>query len=264
MLIAQISDPHVRPAGFLYQGVVDSNGMFEQALKHIAALNPRPDLLLLTGDLVDEGRAEEYMELRRLLSQCVVPFRVIPGNHDDREQFRAAFSDQQYLPRGGALHYCLDEFDVRIVALDSCVPNRHHGNLDAQGLEWLERTLDADGLKPTLLMLHHPPFVSGIPYLDSYRFLEPAPLEALLRRFTNIELVVCGHVHRTMWRRWAGTIVCACPSTTTEIALQLHADAPPLSFVGPRGCLLHRWTPGDGIVTHLSNIGDSAGPYPFA
>lgn len=264
MLIAQISDPHIRPDGCLYQGVVDSNRMFEQALQHVGDLVPRPDLLLLTGDLVDTGEAEEYAVLRRLLSKCDIPYLVIPGNHDYREQFRAAFSDQHYLPRSGPLHYCIDDFDVRVVALDSCVPQRHHGALDAQGLAWLERTLAADIRKPTLVMLHHPPFVSGIPYLDAYRYLDPAPLEALLQRFTNIERVLCGHVHRTMLRRWAGTVVCSCPSSTTEIALQLLPDAKPLSFVGPRGCLLHLWTEADGMVTHLSHIGEQQGPFPFA
>lgn len=62
-----------------------------------------------------------------------------------------------------------------------------------------------------------------------------------MRSFDNIERVLCGHVHRTMLRRWAGTIVCSCPSSTTEIALRLAPQAAPASYLGRPGCMLHLW-----------------------
>lgn len=265
MLIAQLSDPHVRPEGQLYQGVVDSNRMLAEALAHVHALDRRPDLLLITGDLVDEGHPDEYAMLRKLLAATRIPFLVIPGNHDHRENFRAAFHAQQpCLPKAGPMHWCVDDYPVRIIGLDSCPAGQHHGAIDEQGLAWLARVLAQDQRKPTLLLLHHPPFVSGIPYLDQYRYTDAQPLEEIVRRAPNIERVLCGHVHRTMLRRWAGTVVCSCPSTTTEIALQLAADAPPQSHVGPRGCMLHLWNEAHGMVSHVSNIGDFAGPYAFA
>ncbi|CAM4065812.1 phosphodiesterase [Roseateles saccharophilus] len=264
MLIAQISDPHVRPEGELYQGLVDSNRMFFEALQHLKGLDRRPDLLLLTGDLVDEGRPQEYAMVRRLLAGLDFPYLVIPGNHDRREQFREAFADHAYLPREGPQHFCHDEQPVRIVGLDSCVPGLHHGDIDPDGLTWLRRTFEQDTAKPTIVMLHHPPFMSGIPYMDKYRYLDPTPLESVLRSFTNIELILSGHVHRVMFKRWAGTMVCSCPSSTTEIALQMRSDAAPMSYIGPPACLLHWWDEAHGIVTHLSHIGTFAGPYPFA
>ncbi|MGJ7528332.1 phosphodiesterase [Variovorax sp. GB1P17] len=264
MLIAQISDPHVRPAGQLYQGVADSNRMFDEAIDHLHALDRRPDLVLLTGDLVDEGRLEEYAEVRTRLARLEIPYLVIPGNHDHRENFRATFADHAYLPRTGALHYCIDDHPVRIVALDSCIPGLHHGGVDAEGLAWLQRTLATDRKKPTLLMLHHPPFMSGIPYMDAYRYMDTAPLEAIVRAFDNVERVLCGHVHRTMLRRWAGTVVCSCPSSTTEIALRLAPDAAPTSYKGRPGCMLHLWDEVHGMVSHVSHIGAMEGPYPFA
>ena len=264
MLFAQLSDLHVRPAGQLYQKVADSNRMLAEAIDHVQALDRRPDLVLLTGDLVDRGQPEEYAQVRELLAALTIPYRVIPGNHDHREHFRAAFADHPYLPATGPLHYCLDDYPVRVVGLDSCIPGQHHGDIDPEGLRWLAAVLDADPVKPTLVMLHHPPFVCGIPYLDKYRYREPGALAAVLARHRNIELVVCGHVHRTMLRRWAGTVACSCPSTTTEIALQMDPDAPSQSFVGPRGCLLHLWDPAAGMITHVSPIGKFAGPYPFA
>lgn len=263
MLIAQLSDIHVRPAGRLYKDVVDSNRMFDDAIRHLHALDRRPDVVVLTGDLVDEGLEAEYATLLELLGRLTLPTLVMPGNHDSRDRFRAAFSNHAYLPGSGPLHYCVDAFPVRIIALDTSVPGRHHGHVDAEGLQWLQSCLADDPLKPTVLFMHHPPFVSGIGYLDEYRYLDPEPLASVLRPFSNIEAVFCGHVHRTMTRRWAGTVVTTCPSTTTEIALQLRKGATPQSYLGPPACMLHLWNPGHGLVSHISHIGRHPGPYPF-
>ena len=263
MLIAQISDLHVRPDGELYRGVADSNRGFADAIGHLQALDRRPDVVLISGDLVDEGRPDEYAMVRTLLRELTLPHRVMPGNHDSRDNFRKAFADHAYLPATGALHYCVDDYPVRIVAVDSCVPGKHHGHLDAEGLHWLREVLASDRAKPTVVFLHHPPFVSGIPYLDAYRYREDEPLREVIAEASNVEAVLCGHVHRAMLRRWAGTVVAACPSTATEIALQFRADAPPLSYVGPPACLLHWWAPGRGLVTHVSYIGEYPGPFPF-
>ncbi len=103
MLIAHLSDPHVRPDGVLYQGVVDSNAQFAAAIAHVNALDPRPDLVLLSGDLVDHGHADEYAMLARLLAPLDVPVLAIPGNHDEREAFRQAFAGQSWLPAYGPI-----------------------------------------------------------------------------------------------------------------------------------------------------------------
>lgn len=263
MLIAQLSDLHVRPSGIPYQGVTDSNQALGDAIDHVLGMDRRPDLVLLTGDLVDEGLPEEYHELRRILATLTIPYLVIPGNHDDRESLREAFSDHAYLPRYGPLHYCVDDYPVRIIGLDSTVPGKHHGHIDASGLEWLDGVLASDTTKPTVLMLHHPPFVSGISYMDEYRYVEGAQLRSVISRFDNVETVLCGHVHRPMMKRWANTVICACPSTVTQIDLKL-TDSEPSSHVGPRGGMLHLWDAHHGLVSHTSHIGDVEGPYPFA
>ena len=264
MLIAQLSDLHVRPVGQLYRGMADSNRMLEAAIAHLETLDRRPDLVLLSGDLVDEGHPEEYANLRRLLQGLKLPFVAIPGNHDHRENFRAAFTDQRYLPAEGPLHFVVDDYTVRIVGLDTCVPGQHHGHIEPAGLDWLRFVLDGDRWKPTLVMMHHPPFTTGIPYMDDHRYIESGALEAILESFNNIEVVVCGHVHRNMQQRWAGTIACSCPSTTTEIGLQLLPGARPQSWLGPPACLLHLWDEAQGMITHTSHIGDFPGPFPFA
>jgi Icc protein len=107
MLIAQLSDPHVRPGGVLYQDVACSNTQFTAAIAELHALDPRPDLVLLSGDLVDKGAPPEYAKLCELLRGLEIPSLVIPGNHDDREAFRSAFRDHDYLPAAGPMHYAV-------------------------------------------------------------------------------------------------------------------------------------------------------------
>ena len=82
MLIAQISDLHLRPEGVLYQGVVDANADFARVVAHLNRLDPQPAMVLLSGDVVDEGQPAEYATARHLLADLKAPVFAIPGNHD--------------------------------------------------------------------------------------------------------------------------------------------------------------------------------------
>jgi predicted MPP superfamily phosphohydrolase len=124
-VIAQLSDIHVRPRGMLYQDLVDSNAMFARAIETLNRLHPVPDLVLITGDLTDEGSPEEYEALRELLAPLKHAFAVMPGNHDDRDHLRAAFDDHLWLPAEGELHFGIDVDAVRILALDTSLPGLH-------------------------------------------------------------------------------------------------------------------------------------------
>ena len=265
MLVAQISDPHIRPAGQLYQNVVDSNAMFAEAVRHLNAIDPRPDLVVLTGDIVDEGSAPEYAQARALLAALSIPCLLIPGNHDEREAFRRAFADLAPLPPRGPIHYVVgDRGPLRVVALDVTIPGKHHGTVDDAALAWLDRTLAEEPERPTIVMMHQPPFACGIPYMDPYWCEGGDRLAPIVSRYPKVERILCGHVHRFMQVRFAGTILCTGPSTTTAIALQLQPDARPASFIEPPSLLLHHWKPDVGLITHLCPIGQFPGPYPFA
>lgn len=265
MLIAQLSDPHIRPPQVLYQGVVDSNSQFQAAVDHVNALDPQPDLVLLSGDLVDEGMAAEYAMTRSLLAQIRAPVLLIPGNHDDREGFRAAFADHAYLPPRGPLHFIVDDKGpLRVIGFDITVPGEHHGKMDDAASSWLETALAADPSRPTIIMMHQPPFLSGIPYIDAYCCQDGDRLAEIVRRYPAVERITCGHVHRFMQLRFGGTSLCTAPSTTTAIALRLLPDAEPASFLEPPAMLLHHWRPQTGLVTHLLPIGAFDGPFLFA
>jgi 3',5'-cyclic AMP phosphodiesterase CpdA len=265
MLIAQLSDLHVRPRGILYEGLVDSNAMAEAAIRHLGQLVPAPDLVIVSGDLVDDGTPAAYAVVHEMLAAIRQPVLLIPGNHDEREAFRRAFAPAGYLPEAGPLHFVAsDHGPVRVIGLDVTIPGAHHGLFDDPAADWLADALAREPDRPTLVMMHQPPFSSCIPFIDIYRCHGAERLASIVSAYPAIERVVCGHVHRFMQLRFAGTMLCTAPSTTTAIALRLAPDAAPASFVEPPAFLLHHWQPTRGLVTHYVPIGSFPGPMPFA
>ncbi|HEV8392569.1 MAG TPA: phosphodiesterase [Dongiaceae bacterium] len=263
MLIAQISDTHIVPKGRLAMDRVDTAAHLARAVAHINALRPAPDLVLVTGDLVDAGKPEEYVHLRELLAPLAMPAYLIPGNHDLRDPLRAAFAAHRYLPAGGFVQYVIDEDPLRLIALDTLTPGAPHGELCARRLDWLEARL-AESEMPTILFMHHPPFECGMKEFDDCRLNVGAErLAAIVKRHPNVERILCGHVHRPIQVRWAGTIASVAPSTAHQATLDLAPDAPLMFSMDPPAVALHQWRPGTGLVTHLSYIGEYDGPYPF-
>ncbi len=263
MLIAQISDMHVTAEGTLLYRRIDTAAYLERAVAHILGLDPRPDLVIATGDLVDGGAPEEYARLRRLLAPLPMPVYVIPGNHDAREPMRAAFADQAYLPKAGFLHYAIDHQPLRLIGLDTLVSGKPHGELCEERLGWLAARLGERPDVPTLLFLHHPPFDCGIEAFDRARLNKgDAAFADLVRRHANVERVLCGHVHRPIQRRWAGTVASIAPSVAHQATLDLKAGAPLSMMMEPPALALHQWK-SDGLVTHVTYIGAYDGPKPF-
>jgi len=263
MIVVQLSDFHLCGPGQLYAGLVPSLAMAKVAIAEVNRLDPQPDLVVISGDLTDTAEAAAYALVREVLADLRAPHVVMPGNHDERGAVRAAFVDHAYLPPDGPLHYCIDDGPIRIVALDSTVPGLHHGEIDAPQLAWLAATLAADRERPALVFLHHHPFASGIPYLDRYNLINAAGLASVVGAHPQVAAVLCGHVHRAMAARFAGTMALSCPSTASQIALRLAADAEPASFLQPPGGLLHRLAEDGRIVTHGFPIGDYGAPMDF-
>lgn len=262
MLIAQISDTHVKLPGRLAYRRVDTAAMLARCVEAVARLDPAPDLLLLTGDLVDLGLAEEYAHLRRLLAPLAMPLLAIPGNHDEREAMRAAFAADGYLPAAGFLQFAVDGYPLRIIGLDTLKPGEGGGELCAERLAWLDATLASRPEAPTLVLMHHPPFLTGIGHMDAIGLAGCEDFAAIAARHPQIELILCGHLHRSIHARVGGRPTLTCPSPAHQVALDLRAEAPSCFRMEPPGFMLHRWEAGN-LVSHVAAIGDYDGPYPF-
>ena len=264
MLIAQLSDMHLRPEGQLLYDRIDTAAYLERAVAHVLKLDPPPDLVIMTGDLVEAGKPEEYARLRRLIAPLPMPVYVIPGNHDAREPLRAAFADKGYFPASGFLQYTVEDLPVRLIALDTLVEGKRYGALCEERLAWLEARLGEQTDKPVMLFMHHPPFECGIDAFDHARLQEGDDrLAELVRRHGNVERAVCGHVHRPIQVRWAGTMASIAPSTAHQATLDLHDGAPLSMMMEPPAIALHQWRPHTGLVTHVSYVGEFDGPKPF-
>lgn len=274
MLVAQISDTHIVAPGDLFRCPIQGTAPDAERLSRefdtaqylaaaVACLNelvPRPDIAVVTGDLVEHGAPDEYARLRQLLAPLRMPIFVIPGNHDCRPELRQAFRADGYLPADGYLQYTIDDYPVRLVALDTVIPGKHAGTLCADRLGWLDRTLAAQPRRPTLILMHHPPFPTGITYMDNYGLDNAAALAEIVARHPQVERILCGHLHRAIDRRFAGTVAGTVPSTAHQVRLNLVPGAR-ISFIfEPPGYQLHLWQDGSGLITHTAVFGDWPGP----
>lgn len=263
MILAQISDLHVMARGRLAYGRVDTAAMLRAAVAHLNRLRPVPDAILVTGDIADRGDPEAYALCRDILAGLPAPFYVIPGNHDRPDEFRRAFADHAYIPGGGFVQYAIETHPLRLVAIDSQIPGAVGGRLCEARLAWLDAALAQRPEAPTVVMMHHAPFRTGLPHFDAVSLESPEGLEAVLRRHPQVERLVCGHVHRATQIRFGGTIASACPSTAHQLALDLRPRTDEAFTLEPPGFQLHRWN-GERLFTYTANVGTFDGPYPFA
>jgi 3',5'-cyclic-AMP phosphodiesterase len=264
--IAQISDLHIKPPGSLAYGRVDTASALERCVATLNEFTPRPDLVVISGDLADTPTAEEYDHLKRLLAPLELPFVGIPGNHDSRELMRAAFPLGSYPFPSGVLNQRVEIGGLDLVLLDSSVPGKPHGELDAPTLQWLDSTLASAPNRPALLFLHHPPFQTGIRHMDRQNLLNAGELAPIVRRHPRVQLIAAGHVHRATLTMFSGVQATICPAPNHAVDLDLQQLREPSFKVEPPAFHLHTWFPGEGfgsVVTHQVPIGDFDGPHPF-
>jgi 3',5'-cyclic AMP phosphodiesterase CpdA len=253
-VIAQITDFHVGLPGSRADARYRTAEHLAKAAAHLNALEPRPDVVLATGDLVDDGTPEEYALLKELLAPLAMPVFLIPGNHDDREALRAAFPDR--LPAEGFLQYAVEDFPVRLLALDTNVPGQGGGLICEARAHWLGERLAEQPERPTVLFMHHPPFRTGMQAMDRMGLEGADRLERTIAPYGNVERVLCGHLHRPILRRFADTVASTCPATAHQLALDLMSEGKISTVLGAPACQLHVWLGHeDGLVTHTSYIG---------
>lgn len=266
MILCQITDLHIKQGGKLAYGRVDTADALQRCVARINALLPRPDAVVITGDLVDIGRAEEYATLRALLDALAMPYYLLIGNHDHREHLRAAFPDHAYLQQGGEfIQFAIDLGPLRLIALDTQQPPTSGGTLCAARLDWLSAQLNEAAERPVVIGMHHPPFNTGIAHMDAIGLDSEATaaLAERLRPWPNVERIICGHLHRPIQVRFAGTLASTCPSPAHQVALDLSADGPSAFVMEPGGFLLHLWDPAQGLISHQACVDVADGPYPF-
>lgn len=265
-LLAQLTDLHIREPGRLAYGRLDTAPYLRAAVRALNALPQRPHAVVLTGDLTDFGRAEEYEHLAAMLAPLTMPLYLLPGNHDERMQLRRSFAQHAYLGDGEFVQYSvsLGAHGLRLVALDTVDPGTPSGRLCTRRLQWLSDTLQQHCDEPIVIAMHHPPFETLIGHMDRIGLLEGADtLHEILAAHPTVERVICGHLHRTIYTRFGGTVASTAPSPAHQVCLDLDPDAASAWILEPPGFHLHAWSGPGRLVTHVAAIGQFEGSFPF-
>jgi len=266
MIVIQLSDPHLRAGRTLAFNAADSATALERTVAHLAAMNPQPDFVIITGDIAERGEEEAYRLAKEILAGLPCPYYVLPGNHDDLATLRAVLPGA--CPNGDAgapaCCYALEGQPLRLLSLSSIEPGYHGGVLSPEAAAWLERTLDAARGTPTLLFTHHPPFLSALGVMDE-PYGNAALLASILSKNPQVRLC-CGHLHRGLATLWGGVLALCCPPLVMGIVPELTAQGGDEFLLENPAYLMHHFFDGR-INSHFCRVpGDfpQAGPYRFS
>lgn len=241
-ILGQLTDLHVRV------GPDDVEGAHRVAATVAAAASFAPMLtaVVITGDIAENGTEQEYDRARELLGPLTMPIHVIAGNHDDPRALAAAFrTTTRWSARVGG---------VRLVGIDTTVPDSDGGALGDERLAWVAKTLAQD-TAPTLLAMHHPPIETGVAAMDEIGLpaVDRAALAEVLAGTPQVRRVISGHVHRAVTGRIAGCPVTLSPSAERQLSLDLGGGDDVAFTDEPPAFMVHVAVDGD-IASHVQEI----------
>jgi 3',5'-cyclic AMP phosphodiesterase CpdA len=245
MIIAQISDTHIA------LDTPDADRRirdFESAVADLNSLDPAPDVIFHTGDIVHNGRPEEYAEAVRILDKARAPVYVIPGNKDHRANLRAAFAERGTLdPDCAFIQYAVEDYPVRLIALDTLNARSNKGDFCPARAEHLIETIDAETSRPVAVFTHHPPFLVPVGP-DALNFETPEMLERLRQALQHSGRAIAtfsGHVHRGT----AGHVGSIRATVVPCVATTLRKGDYPAHLQSCPVYHLHRFDPLRGFAT---------------
>ncbi|MCY7393417.1 MAG: 3',5'-cyclic-AMP phosphodiesterase [Leptolyngbyaceae cyanobacterium CAN_BIN12] len=259
LLVAQITDTHLFADDQTKLLGLQTFASFQAVIEQLKSLERRPDLLLLTGDLSQDGTAKSYEVLQEMLSPLAIPAYWVPGNHDCPKTMaqvltRSPISSQKSIYVG----------PWQIVLLDSSVPGCVHGYLSADSLKWLDQELIQSHGAPTLIAFHHPPFLSGSNWMNDIGLLNPEDFFEVCDRHPHVKLVLFGHIHQDFSRQRHQVHYLGTPSTCIQfkpnsINFTLDEEQPGLRLVTlyPDGT----WESQVERVAHSCNLDFAAAGY---
>jgi 3',5'-cyclic-AMP phosphodiesterase len=184
MLIAQISDVHV--GGTRYR-----EELLRTAIAEINAAEP--DLVVVAGDVTDEGYPDQYPvaseELSALAAEDVVR---VPGNHDARNVGYLHY-EETFGTRDSRLHLDCGGLDVALVAVDSTKPDLDEGEIGREHYAWIEEGFAGDADLRVFVCHHHLMPIPGTGR-ERNQVRDAGDVLSLLRR-CEADLVLSGHRH---------------------------------------------------------------------
>lgn len=251
MIIAQISDTHITlDTPDADQRISD----FVRTIADINTLDPAPDVIVHSGDIVHNGRRDEYAKAVDILAAARAPVYVLPGNKDNRENLREAFSPSGYLtPGSDFIDYAIDKYPVRLIALDTLSLNSNKGDFASERIASLTGLIDAETTKPIAVFTHHPPFEVPVGP-DPLNFVTSEAMSGLsqaLQHSGRVAAVFSGHVHRAA----EGSVGSIPASVVQCVATPLRMGKYPASMKTRPVYHIHRFDPAWGFSTETRIVG---------
>ncbi|MDR9402127.1 MAG: 3',5'-cyclic-AMP phosphodiesterase [Halothece sp. Uz-M2-17] len=211
LIIAQITDTHLLASSEGKLLGLPTARSLAVVIEEIQNLIPQPHCLLLTGDLSQDETLASYQRLHQQISKLNLPTYWLPGNHDQIHLMEKAltnppiYEDKSFYYRGW-----------QFILLNSAVPGRVYGYLKEETLAWLDNELKKADHNPTLVALHHPPFLVDCHWLDKSTLQNPEALFEVLDRHRHVRLVLFGHIHQDFERDRAGVCYLGTPSSSIQ------------------------------------------------
>lgn len=211
-VFVHLSDPHILAGAGRLHGI-DPAEQLRRTLDHLLGLPIAPVFCLITGDLTQDGAAESYRQLRALLAPLAdrgIPLLVGLGNHDCRVHFRQGFLEQKTADDGQYYHVA-EIGDLRVIVLDSLIPGEDAGELGDTQLAWLAERLARPTSCRTVIALHHPVALGGMPPLEKDTLRDATALAAIVREH-EILGILAGHCHNPSATTFAGMLAVTAPA----------------------------------------------------
>lgn len=257
MLIVQISDFHIEKNGNKTLGIAPMAENLNLCIKHINQLNPLPDLVLVTGDISNSGNIEAIKYAKGLLDQLNFPYFVVPGNHDLRKDLIQVFGMKSCpVQQGYVINYRIDEFEIKFIALDTCYMGKSGGKLSETSCLWLERQLQELSQHPVIIFMHHPPLNLGVAETDIDGFEGKDKFAEIINKFSNIEAILCGHIHLSSHTRWNNTVVSTAPSIGMRLVFDFNLENESQFNIETPGYQVHYWTKEKRLITYDVKVSD--------
>lgn len=244
-MLVQITDTHVVERGKLLYGMADTARHLAESVREINAMRPRPDGVLITGDLVEHPGPETYGHFRELIEPLEMPVYLMPGNHDNPRIMWDLFGDSGMFPTTPPLfQYAIEDYPFRVLMLNSHFDNSELPSFGEQRELWLAEQLEASD-RPTLIAIHHPPFRTGVDFIDMVGPQWYAELGEIIARHPQVLKIICGHGHLELTGRLGNVPVHMVGATAHQLIAARGLDIAPYFDDVRVPPMLHHWLDGD-------------------
>lgn len=188
---------------------INSNKSFLSVIAEIKKSKKKFDLIVATGDFVQDGSQKAYARFAEQIIKFNTPCVWLAGNHDNYTFMQDVFAHYQLADNKIVLFG--DKW--LIVLLNSQVVGHAHGFLPESELTFLQHALLQHADRHALVFLHHHPIQSGCHWLDQHTLKNSEALEKIIQRHTQIKAVGWGHIHQQQDHRWHHCLAFSTPST---------------------------------------------------